>query len=138
MKVHEIDVINGAEQDLDDDKVWDEVLIRIRARACSAIIVSPPCATFSRATYNRTKGPPPMRSAKFPWGFPWILGRRRSKLRHLVLDFKNAFFQFPVQLEEQRYFVTRLKGSVYMEPLCPRLPRGAAGMRQSTCLSDAT
>ena len=81
VKVHEYDVINGADQDLDNDKVWDDILIRIRAGAYAAIVVSPSCSTFSRATFNRTRGPPPMRSAKHPWGFPWIMGRRRSKLR---------------------------------------------------------
>ena len=89
-KVREIDVINGAEQDLDDSKVWDDVLIRIRAGAYAAIVVSPQRSTFSRATLNRTRGPPPMRSAKYPWGFPWILGRRRSKLRQANRLIKKA------------------------------------------------
>ena len=43
VNVHEFDVINGADQDLDDDKVWDDVLIRIRAGAYAAIVVSLPC-----------------------------------------------------------------------------------------------
>ena len=90
MKVHEVDVINGQEQDLDDDRVWDDILIRIRAGAYKAIIVSPPCSTFSRATLNRSRGPPPMRSSKYPWGFPWILGKRRSKLRQANRLVKKA------------------------------------------------
>ena len=34
---------------------------------------------------------------------------RGKKLRQVVLDFRNAFFQFPVSPAEQRFFATRLK-----------------------------
>ena len=43
-----------------------------------------------------------------------LLKLRRRRLRHIVLDFKNALFQFPVALEEQRYFVTRLRHQIFI------------------------
>ena len=51
--------------------------------------------------------------------------RRRARLRHIVLDFKNAFFQFPVALDEQRYFVTRLRRHIYIYGIAAY--RGRAG-----------
>ena len=59
--------------------------------------------------------------------------RRHCRLRHLVLDFKNAFFQFPVALEEQRYFVTRLRRHIYMESLRTGVAGSASDMRESPC-----
>ena len=60
-------------------------------------------------------------------GLNLLKHRRRCRLRHLVLDFKNAFFQFLVALEEQRLFVARLKKyiHVYVWNRCVQGSRGA-------------
>mgnify|MGYP002281324822 CR=1 FL=1 len=50
---------------------------------------------------------------------------RGKKLRQIVLDFRNAFFQFPVSPAEQRFFATRLKNSVYVWTRCVQGSRGA-------------
>ena len=51
--------------------------------------------------------------------------RRGKKLRQIVLDFRNAFFQFPVSPAEQRFFATRLKKSVFVWTRCVQGSRGA-------------
>ena len=40
--------------------------------------------------------------------------RRNTKVRHLVLDFKNAFFHFPVGKAEQRFLVARVRWHLYV------------------------
>ena len=39
---------------------------------------------------------------------------RRNWLRHLALDFRSAFFQFPARRDEQRFFATVLRRHVYV------------------------
>ena len=51
-----MDIKRSARQDLSLPKVRDSYLDRIRAKEFDAILLSPPCASFSRATW-----------AKLPW-----------------------------------------------------------------------
>ena len=49
-------------------KVRDSYLDRIRAKEFDAILLSPPCASFSRATWANFRGPRPVRSYELPRG----------------------------------------------------------------------
>ena len=37
-----------------------------------AVVISPPCNSFSRARQTYP-GPKPVRNAAHPWGFPWFV-----------------------------------------------------------------
>ncbi len=45
-----------------------------------AVLMSPPCGTWSRAPWANVFGPRPLRSAGHPWGFPWLEGDRLRKV----------------------------------------------------------
>ena len=55
----------------------------------NAILVTPPCASFSRVTWANSRGPPPVRSAAFPRGFPWLskLHQDKAELGNILTDF---------------------------------------------------
>ena len=58
-----------------------------------------------------------------------MLRRRRQQrgkgLRHVILDFSNAFFQFPTRADERRFFATRLGKSVLVWLRTAQGSRGA-------------
>ena len=41
--------------------------------------MAPPCSTWSRAVWSNREGPQPVRSAEFPYGFPWLSGAQKQK-----------------------------------------------------------
>lgn len=54
-----------------------------------AVIVTPPCSTYSRAQFANDQGPYPVRSNVRPRGFPWNSAPRRQKatLGNMMADF---------------------------------------------------
>ena len=62
-------MVNGSHQDLSRDDVWTKILVQIKLGTYSAVIMGPPCSTFSRAR-ERPPGPRPLRSADQPYGLP--------------------------------------------------------------------
>ena len=44
------------------------------------LLAIPPTSTWSRLRHARNGGPPPLRDIDWPWGFPWAVGRDRTKL----------------------------------------------------------
>ena len=52
MVVDELDIINGSTADLCDDSTWGSLIKRIREGEYHAVLMSPPCSTFSRARRN--------------------------------------------------------------------------------------
>ena len=80
--VEEVDVLHGSEHDLLNEDVWRKLRGRIKAGEFDAIVISPPCSTYSRSRLNKRGGPPPLRSRKYPWGFPWLAGKRRDKIEN--------------------------------------------------------
>ena len=72
------DIVAGPAGDLADDAIWDPLLERLRRGEFFAVIVSPPCGTFSRVRML-PGGPPPLRG---------ITGKDRYGLAGL--DFKRA------------------------------------------------
>ena len=49
-------------------------LATIRAGGYEAILVTPPCSTWSRVRSANRRGPPMVRSSLYVWGFPWLKG----------------------------------------------------------------
>eukprot|EP00969_Alexandrium_andersonii_P331471 14650279-Alexandrium_andersonii.AAC.1 len=44
-----------------------------------ALVVSPPCNTFSRAVWSNRCGPRPVRDRENPRGYPWLTGALKRK-----------------------------------------------------------
>ena len=55
----------------------------------NAVLITPPCSSFSRVTWANSRGPPPVRSANFPRGFPWLskLHQDKAELGNTLTDF---------------------------------------------------
>ena len=69
----EIDIlIKGKEHDLFDKDAQEQIMSRIAAGDYDIIILSPPCATWSRARWSNGDGPGPFRNKRYPWGIPHL------------------------------------------------------------------
>ena len=71
-----------------------------------------------------------------------MLRRRRQRLgkglRHVILDFSNAFFQFPARADERRLFATRMGKSMFgVAANCPGLPWSPFDLWQGARVGDA-
>ena len=82
--MEEYDILRGPEFDLSLQVVWDKLFERVQSGAFDAILLSPPCGTFSRARFNYAgaNGPRPLRTRAHPRGFPWL---RRADLSSVLL-----------------------------------------------------
>eukprot|EP00438_Fugacium_kawagutii_P016715 Skav227659 [mRNA] locus=scaffold58:564261:566969:- [translate_table: standard] len=76
-----------------DEVKQQELLRRIEAGDFHAILVTPPCSTWSRVRGANTRGPPMIRSKQYPWGFPWLA----AKFHH-DLQLGNALVRFTIQV----------------------------------------
>ena len=65
------------------------VLARISQGAYHVVLASPPCSTFSRARRRDDSGPKPLRSERFPRGFPWLGPQARKTVNdaNKLIDF---------------------------------------------------
>ena len=69
----EFDILRGEDQDLTQDDTWETVKSKLQHGFYDAVVVAPPCNTFSRARHNtQFPGPKPLRSFAYPKGFPWL------------------------------------------------------------------
>jgi hypothetical protein len=51
----------------------------LAAKEWDALIITPPCNTWSRLPWSDSPGPKPLRSRRHPWGFPWLSGKALIK-----------------------------------------------------------
>ena len=69
----EFDILRGEDQDLAQDDTWETLKSKLQHGFYDAVVVAPPCNTFSRARHNtQFPGPKPLRSFAYPKGFPWL------------------------------------------------------------------
>ena len=69
----EFDILRGEDQDLTQDNTWERLKSKLEHGFYDAVIVAPPCNTFSRARHNKSHpGPKPLRSLAYLKGFPWL------------------------------------------------------------------
>ena len=80
IEVDEWDILNGPSFDLLADENRDRLLAAISQGIYAAVLMSPPCGTWSRAPWANQFGPRPLRSSGFPWGFAWLEGHRLKKV----------------------------------------------------------
>ena len=79
VEVTELDIQRDRKSDFTLPRVQKFWLQKIADNQFFAVIVTPPCSTFSRAPWANDKGPVPLRSRRFPRGFPWNARQRRCK-----------------------------------------------------------
>eukprot|EP00435_Cladocopium_sp_Y103_P022226 s207_g5.t1 len=71
-EVTEVDIVHGKGHDLSVPSVRDDWLDKIKRGMFEVVLVTPPCSTFTRVRMANLRGPPPIRSRTYPWGFPWL------------------------------------------------------------------
>ena len=81
IRVVEVDVCRDVKHDLLREDLRLVILSSIEGCLIDFLVLSPPCASWSRSLFNRmVKGPLPLPSRTHPWGFPWLTGVRKAKL----------------------------------------------------------
>ena len=75
--------------DLSLPKVRQSYLNRIAAKEFDAVLLSPPCATFSRAAWANFRGPRPVRSYECPRGLQTLTPAERDRaiMGNIFADF---------------------------------------------------
>ena len=74
----EIDLTRSEDHDLRSPALWTRLAALLKE--ADAVLLAPPCNTFSRARANwRTSpGPPPLRSLEYLFGSPWLSHANKS------------------------------------------------------------
>ena len=87
-----IDIAVRPSVDLSNPKVQEQFLSRTKRGDFFAVVLTPPCSTFSRAPWRNKRGPRPIRSFEHPDGFPTLrwAERRKAKLGNSLADFSFA------------------------------------------------
>lgn len=95
INVVELDIQRDRRCDLTLPSVQKRWLQAISAGEFFAVILTPPCSTWSRAPWANDKGPYPLRSFRHPRGFPWNSARRQMKaeLGNIMADFSYEAFK---------------------------------------------
>ena len=93
IEVEEWDITSGDEFDLLQEQQRSSLLARIQSGEFLAVVMSPPCGTWSRAPWANQFGPRPLRSFGEPWGFPWLEGARLKKVAS-----SNIFIRFCMEI----------------------------------------
>ena len=89
LKTECVDVKRSAKHDLSLAKVRQSYLDRIAAKEFDAVLLSPPCASFSRAPWANFRGPRPVRSYDSPRGLQKLTPAERDRaiLGNIFADF---------------------------------------------------
>lgn len=82
-KCVEYDLVNGTEQDLANDAVWQSLISDIRAGRYDAMLAGPPCNTYTNARQLDGLGPGPLRGATGDdrYGLPHLRPDDQIKVR---------------------------------------------------------
>lgn len=92
VECNSIDLVRGKDHDILEDQVWPKLRKDIQESKYNAVIITPPCNTFSRARHSSVPGPRPVRSRKYPYGFPWLFGSSKRKVQEA-----NRFVEIMVE-----------------------------------------
>jgi hypothetical protein len=87
----EVDLVRSDSHNMTAEGFWTSLVRRILQKEFQVIIMTPPCSTFSRARNSNSWGPPPVRSKRFPWGYPWLSGRHLQGVSIANLFIRQTF-----------------------------------------------
>ena len=91
VEVTEIDLLHGGqEHDLSDIDRQAQFLLQLNSY--TFMVITPPGLSHSRAPWNNSLGPHPIRSAQYPLGFPWLSNadKRKAQLHNNLISFTWA------------------------------------------------
>ena len=91
--IEEVDIRRSPKQDLSVTDFQDAIIARISSGEFHAILCTPPCSTWARVRMANMRGPPPLRSGDYPWGFPWVSNRNKHQL-----DLGNELVRFALRV----------------------------------------
>ena len=80
IECEEWDICRSPDQDLLEEGRQQQLMERIAKGEFIATIMSPPCASWSRAPWANKWGPRPLRTVLHPWGLPWLEGQKLEKV----------------------------------------------------------
>ena len=80
IECEEWDICRSPDQDLLNEGHQQKLLARIKRGEFVAVLMSPPCASWSRAPWANRWGPRPLRTVLHPWGMPWLEGPKLEKV----------------------------------------------------------
>ena len=117
-KIEEFDICIDETHNVLHDDTWSKIMQRITNSEFSAIVMAPPCSTWSRAVWSNKHGPQPVRSSQYPFGFPWLTGQQKIKAEagtQLVLRTLDAALaahelNVPFLIEHPEYLGTCQRG----------------------------
>ena len=92
LHVLELDLLRSEEHDVTDETFWSSIIARVEAAEFQVVICTPPCNTHSRARNSNRAGPPPLRSKRWPLGFPWLEGSHKREVEQ-ANSFVDKTFQ---------------------------------------------
>lgn len=75
LEILELDLLRSEAHDVLQEEFWEATMKKLDAGFYKVLIITPPCNTHSRARNSGAPGPPPVRSKRYPKGFPWLSGR---------------------------------------------------------------
>ena len=89
VEITELDIQSDRRSDFTIPSVQKKWLQSIAQGIYYAVIVTPPCSTFSRAVWANDLGPFPLRSSAYPRGFPWNRAERfhKAEFGTILADF---------------------------------------------------
>ena len=84
-----VDICRSAKMDLAKSTLRQSYLDKIQAKSFDAILLSPPCSSFSRAPFANHRGPRPVRCYQHPRGKDTLTARERDRaiLGNVFADF---------------------------------------------------
>lgn len=107
LRMFEFDILMDEKHDVLDDEFWTELVRFVKGLRPFAMLVTPPCSTYSRARhfYKQSPGPRPIRSRQFPLGFPWLKAKDRRKAEQGTLLAEKAWDLIELAGDIQSYFL---------------------------------
>lgn len=107
IEVLELDIRRDRKCDFTLPYVQERWLRRIDSGEFWAVVVTPPCSTFSRAQFANDQGPHPVRSHLHPRGFSWNSQARHEKatLGNLMADFSFEAMRRQARLKHRLAFM---------------------------------
>ena len=90
-----IDIVHGAEHDLEKRNIQQFVLAAIRAGKVAGVWLGTPCTSWSRVRRNDGRGPGPLRSDQLLRGLPNLseADQARVKTGNILADFSALIFE---------------------------------------------
>lgn len=84
-----IDLLRNRKHDVLEPEFRSRLRQRVQKKEFDVVVVTPPCNTHSRARNANVFGPPPIRSQRWPMGFPWLQGSnlKAANLSNDLLEF---------------------------------------------------